>query len=119
MSPEPSPPRPSMPPLAALVSLVGAVLYGRRTEDARARKKVAAYTATSFLVFFGYEAVSFGQEWIRHEWQAAADRQKELVGVVQVLSTDIRDLTKQLRSDSIQDATFRATLMRGSHERQR
>lgn len=104
-----------MPPLSALVSLLGAVLYGRRTEDKRARAKAGALTGVTFLVFFAYQAVTFGQEWIRHEWQAAADRQTELVGVVQVLSADIRGLTTQLRSDAERDASFREAVMQACH----
>jgi hypothetical protein len=53
---------------SSLAMLAGAVLYGRRADDSKARKKAVALTASSFLLFFAYEAVQFGKEWIRHEW---------------------------------------------------
>ena len=82
--------------LAALVSLLGSVLYGRRPEDKRARKKVAASGAGAFLVWAGYQAVAFGQEWVRHEWFVQAETQREMVMTLKAMAGDVHLLTERL-----------------------
>ena len=89
--------RDSLPPGATLASLIGAVLYGRRQEDKKARTKMAALGASGFLIFFAYESVSFGQEWVRHEWTSATETQKEMIVALKAVSKEIHDLLIYLR----------------------
>lgn len=81
---------------ASLVSLLGAVLYGRRPEDRKARKKAAAGSAGAFLIWAGYQAVGFGQEWVRHEWTVQASMQREMVATLKEMAADVHQLTGQL-----------------------
>jgi len=45
------------------------------------------------------------------EWEAAAARQKELVGAVKEVSATLKDLTAQLRDDAEANAAFRGAIM--------
>lgn len=57
-----------------LANLIGALTYGRRPEDAQARKRarglLAWLSGGGFAIYVALESISFGQEWVRHDWQA-------------------------------------------------
>jgi hypothetical protein len=63
--------------LDALAALAVSVFWGRRPEDRQARKKAGKWSAVGILCWLVYTSISFGMEWVRHDWTARDREQKE------------------------------------------
>lgn len=94
-----------------VANAIGAVLIGAREGDARVRRRAKGWiglmTGGGFAVWVAARLVTFGEEVLRHEWQASAEGDAVMVASIQAMRGDLYKLTTVIEQDRAERAMER------------
>lgn len=98
-----------------LANLIGALTYGRRPEDAAARKRarglLAWLSGGGFAIYIAIESITFGQEWVRHDWQARSAEAAANVTAMAEVGQAVKEMAQEVRDLAAEQKVVNAVLL--------
>lgn len=98
-----------------LANLLGAIVYGRRPEDAAARKRARSWlgwlSGGGFAIWVAVQSITFGKEWVRHDWEARSAEAAANVTAMAEVGQAVKEMAQEVRELAIEQKTVNAVIL--------